>query len=292
VIDLHMHSTASDGRCTPEDLVARVADKGITVMSLTDHDTFAGVAAATAAAAQRGIEVVPGIEITSVHKGKDVHVLAYFVSEQTPGLQALLMRQRKQRLDRALEIASRLSRLGAPVDTDVLVATATAPGGKALARPQIAEMLIAAGHVSSVPEAFERYLGEESPAYVPHTGASPAEVVALIAQGGGAASLAHPGYRGAGPTTPKDELVPQLVDAGLMAIEAIHSSHDADQQAHYVKLAQEHGLAITGGSDYHGEGTRRAEFFGVLGLPREYFDEFVKRGRHASTAPPDFGAGH
>lgn len=277
MIDLHMHSTASDGRCTPDELAARVSVAGITIMSLTDHDTFAGVAAVTNAARSRGIEVVPGIEITSVHRGKDVHVLAYFVDETTPRLQELLTRQRQQRLDRALEIAARLARLGAPLDIDALVATAMAPGGKALARPQIAEMLIAAGHVSSVPEAFERYLGEESPAYVPHSGATPAEVVSLVAQGGGAASLAHPGYRGAGPSNPKDDLVPELVEAGMIALEAIHSSHDAEQQAHYVKLARQHGLAITGGSDYHGDGTRRAEFFGVLNLPRDYFDEFVSR---------------
>jgi 3',5'-nucleoside bisphosphate phosphatase len=286
VIDLHMHSTASDGRCTPEELVERVAAAGITTMSLTDHDTFAGITAVTVAAAARGLDVVPGIEITSVHRGKDVHVLAYFVSEQTPGLQELLVRQRKQRLERALEIASRLSRLGVPVDTDALVATATTPGGKALARPQIAEMLIAAGHVASVPEAFERFLGEDSPAYVPHTGASPTDVVTLVSRGGGATSLAHPGYRGAGPATPKDELVPQLVEAGLMAIEAIHSSHDAEQQGHYVKLAKEYGLAVTGGSDYHGEGTRRSEFFGVINLPRQFFEDFITRAGQSSVRKP------
>jgi 3',5'-nucleoside bisphosphate phosphatase len=279
LIDLHMHSTASDGRCTPEQLVEQVARAGIRTMSLTDHDTFAGVPQVTAAAAARGIDVLPGIEITSVHRGKDVHILAYFVSEETPGLQDLLVRQRKQRLDRALEIAARLARLGAPLDAEALVATATAPGGKALARPQIAEMLIAARHVTSVHEAFERFLGESSPAYVPHTGASPSDVVALVSAGGGTASLAHPGYRGAGPSAPKDDLVPELVEAGLTAIEAIHSSHDAEQQAHYVKLAREHALAITGGSDYHGEGTRRAEFFGVIALPQEHFEEFVRRAR-------------
>ena len=280
MIDLHMHTTASDGRCTPEALVDRAFQAGITTMSVTDHDTFAGVAAATNAAQARGIRVVPGIEITSVHKGKDVHVLAYFVSDATPGLQTLITRQRQQRLERAVEIASRLARLGAPVDTDALVASATALGGKALARPQIDEMLISAGHVTSVAEAFDRFLGEASPAYVPHSGASPAEVVEVVARGGGAPSLAHPGYKGAGPTTPKDELVPQLVEAGLVAIEAFHSSHDAAQQAHYVKLAKEHGVAVTGGSDYHGEGTRRSEFFGVLELPREYFDEFLARAGH------------
>ena len=89
--------------------------------------------------------------------------------------------------------------------------------------------------------------------------------------------MAHPGYRGAGPSAPKDDLIPELVDAGLLALEAIHSSHDAAQQEHYIKLAATHGLAVTGGSDYHGEGTRRAEFFGVIHLPAAYFDEFVRR---------------
>ena len=272
-----MHTTASDGRHSPEDLVERCWNAGIRTMSVTDHDTLAAAPAAAAAAAQRRMTFIPGIEITSVHRGKDVHVLAYFVSESTPGLQELLVEQRGSRLARAIEIAERLAAMGAPIDREEMVRTAEAPGGKSLARPQIAQMLIAAGHVASTSEAFERFLGEDSPAYVPHRGAAPAEVVALIAKGGGAASLAHPGYRGAGPTQPKDHLVPELVEAGLLAIEAYHSSHDSAMQAHYVELAREHGLAVTGGSDYHGEGARRAEFFGVTQLPQEHFQEFLSR---------------
>ena len=281
MIDLHLHTTASDGRCAPEELVERAWNAGIRTMSVTDHDTLAGVPAASAAARSRGMLFVPGIEITSVHRGKDVHVLAYYVGEATPGLAVLLQQQRQQRLERAMEIADRLAALGAPIDRATLIATATAPGGKSLARPQIAEQLIAAGHVRSVAEAFEKYLGEDSPAYVPHRGASPAEVVDLVSRGGGAASLAHPGYKGAGPAVVKDDLVPELCDAGLLAIEAFHSSHDQQQQAHYVALAQKHHLAITGGSDYHGEGTRRAEFFGVVNLPPEHFDEFERRAQAA-----------
>ena len=277
MIDLHMHTTASDGRHTPEDLVARCWAAGIRTISVTDHDTVAAVPAATAAAEARGMTVIPGIEITAVHGGKDVHVLAYFVSASTPGLAELLATQRQRRLSRAIEIADRLQALGAPIDKDELIQAATAPGGKALARPQIAQMLIAAGHVASVPEAFDRYLGEGSAAYVPHTGASPAEVVELVSRGGAAASLAHPGYKGAGPAAPKDHLIPELIEAGLVAIEAIHSSHDEEMRAHYLRLAREHGLAVTGGSDYHGEGTRRAEHFGVTALPAEHFEEFLRR---------------
>jgi predicted metal-dependent phosphoesterase TrpH len=260
VIDLHMHTTASDGRCSPEDLVERCWNKGIRTMAVTDHDTMAGVEPTQRAAEARGMMCLPGIEITSVHGGKDVHMLAYFLPPDTPGLQPMLLAQRKQRVDRALEIASRLATLGAPVDADAMV-EAAAGSGKSLARPQIAQALIAAGHVATVAEAFDRYLGEDSPAFVPHTGVSPEEVVALVRSGGGIPSLAHPGYR------PKDEIIPSLVAAGLVGIEVYHSSHDESATSHYLAIARQHGLLVTGGSDFHGPGTRREEFFGVVNLP-------------------------
>ncbi len=211
--------------------------------------------------------------MTSVHGGKDVHMLAYFLPPETPGLQPLLAAQRQQRVNRALEISSRLEKLGAPVDTDAMV-EAAAGSGKSLARPQIAQALIAAGHVATVAEAFDRYLGEESPAFVPHTGVSPAEVVALVVSGGGIPSLAHPGYR------PKDDIIPGLVDAGLVAIEVYHSSHDETATAHYLAMARQHGLLVTGGSDFHGPGTRREEFFGVEPAPAD-LDALMERKRSA-----------
>jgi predicted metal-dependent phosphoesterase TrpH len=270
VIDLHMHTTASDGRCSPEDLVERCWNKGIRTMAVTDHDTMAGVEPTQRAAAARGMTCLPGIEITSVHGGKDVHMLAYFLPPDTPGLQPMLVAQRQQRVNRALEIASRLEKLGAPVDADQMV-EAAAGSGKSLARPQIAQALIAAGHVATVAEAFDRYLGEDSPAYVPHTGVSPAEVVTLVVSGGGIPSLAHPGYR------PKDDIIPGLVEAGLVGIEVYHSSHDEAATAHYLAIAKQHGLLVTGGSDFHGPGTRREEFFGVVNLPQADLDALLAR---------------
>jgi predicted metal-dependent phosphoesterase TrpH len=130
-----------------------------------------------------------------------------------------------------------------------------------------------------VAEAFEKYLGEDSPAYVPHRGASPADVVRLVRAGGGVASLAHPGYR------PRDEIIPDLVDAGLTAMEVYHSCHDEGAQAHYLALAKRHGLVPTGGSDFHGDGTRRAEFFGVTNLPPEHFEALM------ALVPPLSNAG-
>ena len=271
MIDLHMHTTASDGRCTPEELVARAWEAGIRTMSVTDHDTMAAVPPATVVAEARGMTLIPGIEITSVHAGKDVHILAYFVSAGTPGLEELLHTQRRLRLERAREIADRLARAGAPIDVQALVQAAAGRGGKSLARPQIAQALITAGHVATVAEAFDRYLSEDKPAYVPHTGASPSDVVRLVRNGGGVPSFAHPGY------TKRDELIPALVDDGLMAIEAYHSSHDGSMQAQYLAMAGRFGLAVTGGSDYHGEGTRRSEFFGVTALPAAEFDRFLQR---------------
>jgi predicted metal-dependent phosphoesterase TrpH len=248
---------------------------GIRVMSVTDHDTRAGEAAARAAADAVGIELISGIEVTSVHRGRDVHVLGYGLPADAPGLDAVIRSQRQQRIERAREIGERLGRLGAPIDVDRLIAAAAAASGKALARPQIAQALVDAGHVSSIAEAFDRYLDDSAPAYVPHRGIGPAEVVALLVRSGGVASLAHPGR-----VRDVDSIVGDLVDAGLGCIEAYHSSHDEAAQNHFLEVARRFDLGVTGGSDFHGDGTRFAECFGIVGLPppaldrlRELLDE-------------------
>ena len=269
MIDLHLHTTASDGTCTPEGLVDRAARVGLTTISLTDHDTMAAVAPATIAAGVRGMSVVPGVEITSVHDGRDVHVLAYFIADMAPGLCELFADQRRARAERAEEIARRLAAAGAPIDIRTLLeGNGNAP--KALARPAIARALVAAGHANSVADAFERYLGETQAAYVPHTGATPVDVIRLVRNAGGVASLAHPGQ------LKKDELIPVLAEAGLDAIEAYHSSHDDEAIARYLSIAARYGLLVTGGSDYHGDGARRAEYFGVTTLPVEYFQSLLQ----------------
>ena len=280
MIDLHAHTTASDGRSTPRELVDRARAVGITTLAVTDHDTMAAVPEAAALAASAGLGFVPGIEITSVSRGKDAHVLGYFLSPDAPGLSQLITDQRRRRVERAREIGRRLEQMGAAIDVDALLATAGERSGKAIARPQIAQALIAAGHVATVAEAFDRFLGETCAAYVPHTGASPTEVVRLIVAGGGIASLAHPGH------LKQDDVIPELVDAGMAALEVYHSSHDEAATAHYLQIARRHSLAVTGGSDYHGEGVRRAEFFGVVHLPEDEFVGFLRRaGRERGQLP-------
>ena len=279
MIDLHAHTTASDGRSTPRELVQRARTVGITTIAVTDHDTMASVPETAALAASAGMGFVPGIEITSVSRGKDAHVLGYFLSPDAPGL-GTVTDQRRRRVERAREIGRRLEQMGAPIDVDALLASAGERSGKAIARPQIAQALIAAGHVATVAEAFDRFLGENCAAYMPHTGAPPADVVRLIAAGGGIASLAHPGH------LKQDDVIPELVDAGMAALEVYHSSHDEAATAHYLQIAKRLSLAVTGGSDYHGEGVRRAEFFGVVHLPEDEYLGFLKRaGRERGQLP-------
>jgi predicted metal-dependent phosphoesterase TrpH len=269
MIDLHMHTTASDGTSTPGDLAARVHRAGITIFSVTDHDTMAAVPAASAAAAREGLTCIRGIEITTVHDGHDLHMLGYFLDADSPVLIGLLERVRALRRERAVEISDRLANAGAPIDVDALLSTADPGSSRSLARPQIARALIAAGHVATVSEAFDRFLSEGCCAYVPHRGPSPAEGIAAIISAGGVASLAHPG------TTNRDTIIPGLAENGLSAIEAHHSAHDAATVERYRALAQSLGLAVSGGSDFHGEGTRRSEFFGVVGLPASDYERLA-----------------
>ena len=270
MIDLHLHTTASDGRLEPAALVERARHVGIGTLSVTDHDTMAGVHAAAEAAASRGLEFLPGIEITAVLERRDVHILAYFLDQSPPGLEPFLEEQQADRRERARKMAELLANLGVPIDIDEILDRAGTEG-RVVARPLIARALVQAGHVSGEQEAFDRWLGDGRAAYVGRRGASPADVVRLVSRAGGVSALAHPGLLG------RDELIPSLAKAGLAAIEVYHSGHDKSRQAHYARLANQHGLAVCGGSDYHGDGHHRAKFFGTVGLPREEFMLLLQR---------------
>ena len=277
LIDLHLHTTASDGRCTAEALIERAWNAGIRTLAVTDHDTMAAIPRAAELAAVRGMTFVPGIEITAVADGRDVHVLGYFLQPDSPELTELIANQRYERVVRAREIVDRLSGAGAPLDDDLLFGADGEFAGATIARPQIAQALIRAGHVSSISEAFDRFLGVGCPGYVPHKGPRPETVVTSIVRAGGIASLAHPGPLG------RDDLMPSLIDAGLAAVEAYHSDHDEGTQKRYVQMARDFDLAVTGGSDYHGNGRARDAFFGVIGLPPEEFARLTSR-----TANPQY----
>jgi predicted metal-dependent phosphoesterase TrpH len=274
-VDLHLHTTASDGRCTPTELVARASAAGVTVMAVTDHDTTDAIVDVQAAAAARAIEAIAGIEITAVEDGRDVHVLGYFIDPSDPALQEFLARQRTIRIDRVAAIADRLAALGVPIDGAALVAAALREGGRSVGRPQVARAMVAAGHVAHTAEAFDRWLGNDGPAYVSRTGAGPERVIALIHAAGGLASLAHPGR------TRIDARIETLRDSGLDAIEAYHSDHDDARIGRYCELARQLDLMVTGGSDFHGE-PERGLSPGSTGLPaQDWLRLSGARDRHA-----------
>jgi predicted metal-dependent phosphoesterase TrpH len=271
LIDLHTHSTASDGKCSPEELAARAAAAGVTTLALTDHDTLAGCAAAAAACARLGIEFVPGIEITAVADGRDVHVLAYFFDVDSPSLHTFLGQQRRHRVERVREILARLATHGIELDADVILEPALIDPTRAVGRPWIARALVEGGYVSSVGEAFDTWLGRGCPAFVARVGAGPAQVFDEVHQARGLVSLAHPVL------VKRDEWIPQFAAAGLDALEAFHSDHDESATTRYLACARELNLLVTGGSDFHADDEHGGRGPGSVSLPREYFDELKRR---------------
>jgi predicted metal-dependent phosphoesterase TrpH len=270
LIDLHTHTTASDGRCTPDELVARASAGGLTVLSVTDHDTVAATAAAAAACNASGIEFVPGIEITAVRESADIHVLGYFIDVSSPLLQHFLGVQRRRRIDRVREMIARLADLGMHLDADAILKPGLDDSSKAVGRPWIAAALVAGGHVADKNEAFERYLARGRAAFVPRVGAPPEEVFARIHDAGGLASVAHPGLIG------RDGWLDEFAAAGVDAIEAFHSDHDEIATARYLDIAKRLGLAVTGGSDYHADEAHGAAHPGSTSLPRAYYERLVR----------------
>lgn len=278
MIDLHMHTTASDGRSTPARLVAEVVSKGITTMAVVDHDTTGAWDEVSAAAEASGVACVPGIEITAVAGGRDVHMLGYFFDRRYPELVTFLERQRTDRRRRVREIGDRLARLGVPVDIERAAVTSGHLPGRAWGRPIVAAALVEAGHVADFREAFDRYLAEGRPAFIERVGVPPAEVVALVARAGGVTSMAHPGK------TQKDHLIPDLIAAGLPAIEVYHPDHDEADTARYRQMADTFNVLATGGSDYHGPGSGRDQTLGHVHLPAADFARLAERAGFADRA--------
>ena len=284
MIDLHTHTTASDGRCTPAELVARAASAGVSVLSVTDHDTVAACEVAAAACVASGIEFVPGIEITAVRDEADVHVLGYFVDARSEALHAFLSEQRQRRIDRIRRMLDRLADLGVRLDAEAILKPALDDTGKSVGRPWIARALVAAGYVKTTDEAFSSWLARGRPAFVPREGAGSEHVIERIHDAGGLASLAHPGLVG------HDEWIPGLAASGLDAIEVYHSSHDAAATARYRAIAARLGLAVSGGSDYHADQSHGAPHPGSVSLPREAYDRLV-RLKGTVKKNPQVGAG-
>lgn len=255
--------------------MARASAAGVTVLSVTDHDTLGGCDQAAAACAAAGIEFVPGIEITSIVEGRDVHILGYFVDTQSEGLAAFLREQRRRRIDRVREMIRRLAAHGIALDGEAILEPALRDVSTSAGRPWIARALVAAGHVADTDEAFSRWLERGRPAFVPRQGPLPADVFARVHEAGGLASLAHPVL------VQHDEWLQGFAAAGLDALEVYHSDHDAAATGHYLALAGRLKLLVTGGSDFHGDDSHGAGGPGSVSLPREAYERLKRLRRPA-----------
>jgi predicted metal-dependent phosphoesterase TrpH len=258
--------------------VARAVAAGVTVLSLTDHDTVSGCAEAAAVCAETGVSFVPGIEMTAVLANADVHVLGYFVDVQAESLLAFLAGQRRSRIERVREMVARLDSFNIHLDADAILKPGMDDHSISAGRPWIARALVSEGHVASTSEAFARWLGRDRPAFVPRSGATPQQVFDQIHAAGGVASLAHPGlYQ-------HDEWIGGFVASGLDAIEAYHSRHDSSVTAMYLNLADRLGVVVTGGSDYHGDPSHGPPAPGSVSLPPMAFGRFAAYASRRATS--------
>ncbi len=259
-LELHCHSTASDGRLTPTQLLDLAASRNVSTLALTDHDTIAGHAEAMAAGVERNIRVIGGIEISTLFEGKEAHILGYGVRPSDDGTRATLDSLRGIRESRARAMLSKLSEQGIHVSYERVCALA---GDGMLGRPHIARAMLEAGVVASIQDAFDRYLAEGKSAFVANDALSPAEAAALIHRAHGCVVLAHPGlFHGK-----FDALFQHLLEADLDGIEIYYPEHNASQMDALAALARSHGLIATGGSDFHAENGHHAAALGDMQLP-------------------------
>lgn len=249
-IDLHTHSTASDGTQSPAEVISCAAETGLDVVALTDHDTTTGWDEAAAAAAHHGISLVRGIEISCQHRGVSIHLLGYLQDPASPGLIAELARSRESRLTRAQRIVDLLSQ-DLPLGwSDVIEYIEP---GATIGRPHIADALVAKGIVGSRDLAFRDYLYDGSPYYAAHYAPDPVRGVHLVMEAGGVAVMAHPFASKRGRIV-DDSVIEAMAAAGMAGLEVRHRDHDPDQVRHGLDLAASLGLFVTGSSDYHGAG--------------------------------------
>ena len=271
MIDLHTHSTASDGKLSPAELMRHARSVGIEVIALTDHDTLSGLEEAAEEAARVDIEFIPGIEISAENDPGTLHMLGYFIDPSNSELIETLAWLRGGRDDRNQIILAKLAELGCPLDWEEVAALA---GGESMGRPHIATAMVNRGYVSSFNDAFERYLGKGAAAYTDRLKMTPEIAIDRIRSAGGLPVLAHPQTLSLNDEELSD-LLDRLTSLGLAGIEVYYYSHSADETDLYLTLARRYGLVVTGGSDCHGPGmieTKLGVGRGNMNIPRSVAD--------------------
>lgn len=273
-VDLHAHSTASDGALTPAAAIATAHAAGLAAFALTDHDTLAGIAEAQIAADACGLRLIPGVEL-SVHLGKvEVHLLGLHIRD-VDALQDRLEIYRGHRRSRAEQIVAKLNAVGVAVTVEAVLAAAA---GGAIGRPHVARALVADGFVRDVREAFDRYLAAGKPAYVDKERLEIAEGISLIHEAGGIAVLAHPGSDG------RRDMIEPLANAGMDGLEVRHPSHSRDDEQRLTALATHFGLVMSGGSDWHGA-MQGGRVLGAMQVPMAWLEAQDARVASRRTSP-------
>jgi 3',5'-nucleoside bisphosphate phosphatase len=261
--DLHLHTAFSDGTYSPEELTGHGQRHGFSCLALTDHDTVEGCARMAAACEQAGIEFLPASELTCEFKGTELHMIGYCIDTHHPRLLQEMNRFQVVRQNRIREMVERLNKMNVPLREEAVLAIANC---KSPGRPHVARALIQANFVKTLDEAFERFLKKGRPAWVPKFKISADDAIKLIHEAGGLAVIAHPGL------VHHDALIPPLVEAGMDGIECYHTKHPTTTVEHYLEIAEEHELLVTGGSDCHGM-NKGQPLIGNIKLPYQHVEQ-------------------
>ena len=259
--DLHLHTDRSDGILSPEQVVIQANRSGLSAIAITDHDTLDGIKSALLAGKRHRVEVIPGLELSAESEGEEIHILGFLIDWQKEQLLERLHEFREARYERALRIIDKLKQLGMNIqNSDVFNQT----DSNYIGRPHLAVALVKNGYVGTISEAFQRFIGNNAPAYIPKKAFSPSEAIQMILDAEGIPVLAHPSML-------KRDVLEELISYGLMGIEAFHSYHTPQLSDYYCDLARQHNLLVTGGSDYHGfENSKRT--MGDIRIPYEYVE--------------------
>ena len=275
-VDLHVHSTKSDGSLSPSDLVLEAKKKGLKAFALTDHDTVDGIEEAMAASIGSGVTVIPGIELSTEYEGKDIHIVGLLIDKEQPAFKEKIQEFVDSRILRNRKMCQKLTEAGMPLTYEELMAEFP---GAVITRAHYAQILLKKGYTKSLKEAFERYIGDRGPCFIPREKITPEDGVKLILDAKGIPVLAHPLLYGMG----KDRLqllVERLKVAGLEAIEAVYCTNTPSEEAQMRELAKKNGLLISGGSDFHGSakpGLEMGTGYGKLYVAVEILEELEKR---------------